>query len=107
MLLEVDFKKETVWLKDAVEKVNSPVVFCHNDMQEGNILICQDENENNSDGEPRIVLIGELFLVFFFVVLQNENIMYLLKKKVGIRRRSSFTYFNLHWTLNKNCWNYK
>ncbi|KAK9754187.1 hypothetical protein QE152_g1666 [Popillia japonica] len=39
-----------------LEAEQSPVVFCHNDMQEGNILIRQDINDNNDD-KTKIVLI--------------------------------------------------
>ncbi|CAH2056052.1 unnamed protein product, partial [Iphiclides podalirius] len=83
----VDFDKEIEWLKKFIATVDSPVVFCHNDMQEGNILLLEDapsgaieeelvleafeplgqfEDANTSDsvasrisdsGEPRLVLI--------------------------------------------------
>jgi len=56
LLLDVDFKDEADWLRKRIEEQNCPVTFCHNDMQEGNILICQDENDN-SPSDPRIVLI--------------------------------------------------
>lgn len=36
---KIDFKKEMAWLKDTVELQEYPVVFCHNDLQEGNILL--------------------------------------------------------------------
>lgn len=58
IMQDVDFRKEAIWLRETLEKENCPVVFCHNDMQEGNILISLEETENNN-GEPRIVLIGE------------------------------------------------
>lgn len=38
----VDFDKELEWLKKYLATVDSPVVFCHNDMQEGNILLFDD-----------------------------------------------------------------
>ncbi|XP_075988940.1 choline/ethanolamine kinase isoform X2 [Anticarsia gemmatalis] len=38
----VDFDKELEWLKKFLATVDSPVVFCHNDMQEGNILLFDD-----------------------------------------------------------------
>ncbi|CAH2208349.1 jg27481 [Pararge aegeria aegeria] len=31
----IDFEKEIEWLKKFVSSVDSPVVFCHNDLQEG------------------------------------------------------------------------
>ncbi|PNF21862.1 Choline/ethanolamine kinase [Cryptotermes secundus] len=49
---------EAEWLRKYLGKISSPVVFCHNDMQEGNILLCTD---NMTDDEalmnPRLVLI--------------------------------------------------
>lgn len=41
-LLIVDFVNEVEWLKKYVEKYASVVVFCHNDLQEGNILILEE-----------------------------------------------------------------
>nr|CAH7745117.1 unnamed protein product [Callosobruchus chinensis] len=57
-LLEVhDLKNERDWLKRRLETENSPVVFCHNDMQEGNILISRDADMEKEDEEPEIVII--------------------------------------------------
>lgn len=57
-LLDVNLREEAKWLKETLTTMNSPVVFCHNDMQEGNILLVQDENENRDD-EQKLVLIGK------------------------------------------------
>lgn len=35
---QIDIRKELQWLKTTVEACDYPVVFCHNDLQEGNIL---------------------------------------------------------------------
>lgn len=40
-LSKVDFRKEMQWLKKVIETEAYPVVFCHNDLQEGNILFRQ------------------------------------------------------------------
>lgn len=58
IMMDVDLQKEFDWLKDVLDSVGSPVVFCHNDMQEGNILLMEDDMKNNN-GETRLVLIGE------------------------------------------------
>lgn len=57
-LLTINLRDEVKWLKETLTSVKSPVVFCHNDMQEGNILLMQDENENNDD-QQKLVLIGK------------------------------------------------
>lgn len=38
-LSKVDFRNEVEWLKSVIEAAKYPVVFCHNDLQEGNILL--------------------------------------------------------------------
>lgn len=38
-LSKIDLRQETTWLRKIAEKEAYPVVFCHNDMQEGNILL--------------------------------------------------------------------
>lgn len=55
-----DLRLEAKWLKNKLESENSPVVFSHNDMQEGNILISRNADvETNS--ESHIVIIGKIF----------------------------------------------
>lgn len=36
---KIDFRSELAWLKSTIENQDFPVVFCHNDLQEGNILL--------------------------------------------------------------------
>ncbi|XP_019877503.2 choline/ethanolamine kinase [Aethina tumida] len=57
LLQDVDMKEEAVWLKRRLEKENSPVVFCHNDMQEGNILMSRDSEQQNNNEESNIYII--------------------------------------------------
>ncbi|XP_035220910.1 choline kinase alpha-like [Stegodyphus dumicola] len=52
-LLSQDFQKEFLWLKSLLTKVASPVLFCHNDLQEGNILL----PERTAVSEDKIVFI--------------------------------------------------
>lgn len=55
---------EAEWLKNRLEAENSPVVFCHNDMQEGNILISRDVDvdlENDLDDD--VVIIGKFIFI--------------------------------------------
>lgn len=44
---KIDFKNELAWLRNTVESQDFPVVFCHNDLQEGNILL-KDHTSNLS-----------------------------------------------------------
>lgn len=53
-----NLREEVQWLRDRIEAEHCPVVFSHNDMQEGNILIRQDVNDNNND-DTKLVLIGK------------------------------------------------
>lgn len=64
ILEQKDLREETKWLKNRLESENSPVVFCHNDLQEGNILIARDVDLENND-IPQLVIIGMsiLFLI--------------------------------------------
>ncbi|XP_054280385.1 choline/ethanolamine kinase-like [Macrosteles quadrilineatus] len=43
-LQELDVRAEYNWLRNILKEVSSPVVFCHNDLQEGNILLRQSED---------------------------------------------------------------
>lgn len=58
----MDLRAETKWLKKKLESEGSPVVFCHNDMQEGNILMSQDQehDKDNNNTEAKIVIIGKI-----------------------------------------------
>lgn len=40
-LLSVDLAKELKWLRELLATVTSPIMFCHNDLQEGNILFME------------------------------------------------------------------
>lgn len=43
-LEQLNLYEEFIWLKDYLMSVKSPVVFCHNDLQEGNILLRNTQN---------------------------------------------------------------
>lgn len=44
-LRSIDLEKEINWFRDLVVRGKYPVVFCHNDMQEGNILLRQNSRK--------------------------------------------------------------
>lgn len=53
---ELNLAGEVTWLKKFLAANPSPVVFCHNDLQEGNILV---SNNNNNNGNPDVFIIGK------------------------------------------------
>ncbi|GIY20420.1 hypothetical protein CEXT_459341 [Caerostris extrusa] len=48
------YREEYEWLTEEMRKTDSPVVYCHNDLQGGNILLRQD---SSSDGDHKLMLI--------------------------------------------------
>lgn len=56
-LPNVDLRAEMDWLRSKLEREATEVVFCHNDMQEGNILM--EQGENCDPENPNLVLIGK------------------------------------------------
>lgn len=48
-LLSFDFIAEVEWLKKFLSRVHSPIVFCHNDVQGGNILLKRDDEGNAAE----------------------------------------------------------
>ncbi|KAL1502449.1 hypothetical protein ABEB36_007589 [Hypothenemus hampei] len=58
LLNGIDLAEEAKWLKYRMEKENSPVLFCHNDFQEGNILLSlEHDKENNIPENPNLIII--------------------------------------------------
>uniref|UniRef100_T1HFI9 Choline kinase n=3 Tax=Rhodnius TaxID=13248 RepID=T1HFI9_RHOPR len=45
-----NLKTEALWLRNHLSKIYSPVVFCHNDLQQGNILRREDQPKHSSTG---------------------------------------------------------
>lgn len=41
---KINIREELDWMKAIVQKLDYPVVFCHNDLQEGNILFKEQTN---------------------------------------------------------------
>lgn len=55
-----------------LEQEKSPVVFCHNDLQEGNILLNDDrDKENNLDGGSDLIIIGKISPNCFFFAFNS------------------------------------
>ena len=40
----INFSEEAKWLRTLIDEGQYPVLFCHNDLQEGNILLRSDSN---------------------------------------------------------------
>eukprot|EP01135_Chromosphaera_perkinsii_P001044 Nk52_evm14s157 gene=Nk52_evmTU14s157 len=52
----INFEKEVEWLKKEAQESGSPLVFCHNDVQEGNILrLGKAEGEFNNDDNLQFI----------------------------------------------------
>ncbi|XP_049549001.1 choline/ethanolamine kinase isoform X2 [Anopheles darlingi] len=51
ILAEIDLAAEVQWLRSLISSEDFPVVFCHNDLQEGNILLRQDEPSSMANFE--------------------------------------------------------
>jgi len=58
-LLAFDFDGEIDWLEQFLKKVNSPTVFCHNDLQEGNILLPELAVKNKKHGLNKNASLGQ------------------------------------------------
>lgn len=55
-LLTIDFEQETKFLLDVIEKTQSPTVFSHNDLHQGNILLAK-YSKRRLTSEERVVFI--------------------------------------------------
>lgn len=42
------------------------MVFCHNDLQEGNILMSLDQDKENNSKSSELIIIGILLFLFFW-----------------------------------------
>lgn len=47
-LKKINFREELKWLKHIVENEDFPIIFSHNDLQEGNVLFREDFSSNSS-----------------------------------------------------------
>lgn len=47
-----------------IEQEDCPVVFCHNDMQEGNILMSLDQDKENNSKSSELIIIGMIMSLF-------------------------------------------
>ncbi|KAM8715476.1 hypothetical protein ACLKA7_002517 [Drosophila subpalustris] len=52
LMRTIDYVQEIAWLRSVIEARAYPVVFCHNDLQEGNILLRQS-NSGQESRSPR------------------------------------------------------
>lgn len=47
-LKKINFREELKWLQNVVENEDFPIIFSHNDLQEGNVLFREDFSSNSS-----------------------------------------------------------
>lgn len=48
LMRSIDYVQELAWIRSVIEAGTYPVVFCHNDLQEGNILLRQSSSGQES-----------------------------------------------------------
>lgn len=72
---KIDFRRELEWLKITVENADYPVVFCHNDLQEGNILFKEQNSGFASPGSSteqlRYVLPKERQCDYYYRIVRH------------------------------------
>lgn len=56
-----DFNSETKWLRSVIAKGQYPVVFCHNDLQEGNILIREHKDGGLDSTTTTTTIVNERY----------------------------------------------
>ena len=72
-LLDINFVEEINWVKKWVEHVNSPVVFCHNDLQGGNILLRHDLGDKDDNMDAKLVVIDYEFCSYNYRAFDIAN----------------------------------
>jgi len=63
-LCSFDYESELVWLNKFLGSCNSPTVFSHNDLQEGNILLPESASTKTCPFDDRIVFIDFEFCAY-------------------------------------------
>ncbi|CAG9860949.1 unnamed protein product [Phyllotreta striolata] len=89
----VELKAEAEWLRTRLEAENSPVVFCHNDLQGGNILL-QNSAEDDSD-EDELVIIDYEYCAYNYRAFDIANHFV---EWVYDYRYHSHPYFKENWS---------
>ncbi|GLH03121.1 Choline/ethanolamine kinase [Gryllus bimaculatus] len=83
-LLFYELKEELSWLKQFLIAVKSPVVFCHNDVQEGNILLRNGDNNDSSEqisqtddqlAESEHQLVEQFFESYLNTIQQEQQVI--------------------------------
>ncbi|XP_017032232.1 choline/ethanolamine kinase isoform X1 [Drosophila kikkawai] len=54
LMSTIDYVQEIAWIKSVIDAGEYPVVFCHNDLQEGNILLRQPPPTGQGERTPRV-----------------------------------------------------
>ncbi|XP_014102715.2 choline/ethanolamine kinase isoform X1 [Bactrocera oleae] len=68
-----DFRKEKAWLQSVINEGNYKVVFCHNDMQEGNILYSNSSNSDKTSGASDCPISAEDELQIPYTQIRNDD----------------------------------
>ena len=112
-LFELDLKSEIEWILDLINKTESPVVFCHNDLRQANIMITESNDEvifcdfDHSSYGYRGFDFGYFFCFFFDVNIDSfskQFIKYYIKENEEIfgKKYSENPINSLQYILNES-----
>lgn len=87
-----DAEAEVEYIRGLVEQLSCPVVFGHNDLQEGNILL-QDSSNNKSSSPRKVALIDFEYCAYNYRSFDIAN--HFAERVYGYRLPSS-PYFTVH-----------
>jgi len=72
-MLDINFVEEIAWLKKWVAYVNSPIIFCHNDLQGGNILLRNDLGDSDDNMDAKLIVIDYEFCSYNYRAFDIAN----------------------------------
>lgn len=116
-LLNFDYESEIRWLLNALPQCKSPVVFCHNDLQQGNILLPTEGAPGTLDDHKVVIIdfeycsynyrgfdIGGHFSERCFDYNGNDKYPYFVAKFENYPNESERRYFIREYLKQVNAW---
>ncbi|XP_063220134.1 choline/ethanolamine kinase isoform X2 [Bacillus rossius redtenbacheri] len=96
-LQHLNLSKEFEWLRHFLTQTSSPVVFCHNDLQEGNILLSHCDAENDKVSQPQLSFIDFEYSAYNYRGFDFAN--HFIEWTIDYTN-NQFPYFS----VNRNCY---